>query len=109
MKTHRSLVSLAVASGLLLTAWSARAADAKGYQVTGPVLEVTPAKIVVQKGEDRWEITRTKDSKVPADVKVGSKVTVYYTMIADQVEVKSDKAEKAEKGDKGDKARKEKK
>ena len=106
MKTHHTLASLALASGLLLTAWSTHAADAKGYQVTGPVLEVTPTKIVVQKGEDRWEITRTKDSKVPADVKVGSKVTVYYTMVADQVEVKGDKADK---GDKGDKAKKEKK
>ena len=97
MKTHRSLLALAIAGGLLLTTDSARAAEAKGYQVTGPVLEVTPTKIVVQKGEDRWEITRTKDSKVPADVKVGSKVTVYYTMVADQVEVKSDKGEKARK------------
>ena len=97
MKTHRSLVTLALASGLFLTAWSTHAADTKGYQVTGPVLEVTPAKIIVQKGEDRWEITRTKDSKVPADVKVGSKVTIYYTMVADQVEIKSDKGDKAKK------------
>ena len=31
---------------------------AKTYQVTGPVLEVTDTKIVVQKGSEKWEIDR---------------------------------------------------
>ncbi len=65
--------------------------DAKTYQVTGPVLELTATKIVVQKGNDRWEIARSKNTKVTGDLKVGSKVTIYYTMSAEEVEVKSEK------------------
>ena len=43
------------------------------YQVTGPVLEVTDTTIVVQKGNDKWEITRDKATAVSGDLKVGSK------------------------------------
>ena len=50
------------------------------YQVTGPVLELTDSKIVVQKGKEKWEITRTPDTKVTGDLKVGAKVTVEYTI-----------------------------
>ncbi len=63
-------------------------AATKTYQVTGPVLEVRPDAIVVQKGSDKWEIARDASSKVPADVKVGSKVTITYKMTATDVEVK---------------------
>ncbi len=82
--------SALVAGTLLLAATSLRAADTKGYQVTGQVLEVTATKIVVQKGDDRWELARAKHTKGGADIKVGSKVTVYYTMVADEVETKGD-------------------
>jgi hypothetical protein len=58
------------------------------YQVTGPVLEVTDTTIVVQKGNDKWEITRDKATAVSGDLKVGSKVTVFYTMHAAKIEVK---------------------
>ena len=61
------------------------------YQVTGPVLEVTDAKIVIQKDTEKWEIARSGDTKVTGDLKVGSKVTVQYTMTATTVEVKPDK------------------
>src|SRR5690242_15449212 len=64
------------------------------YQVTGPVLEVTDSKIVVQKGKERWEIARTPDTKVTGDLKVGAKVTVEYTMTAKSVEAKADKPKK---------------
>ncbi len=64
-------------------------ASAKAYQVTGPVVEVSADMIVVMKGKDRWEIARDASSKVPADVKVGDKVTVYYKMTATEVEAKS--------------------
>ena len=66
---------------------------AKSYQVTGPVLEVTDTKIVVEtKDKEKWEIARTKDStKVTGDLKVGAKVTIKYTMIANDVAVKADK------------------
>ena len=79
--------------GLCLAAASLRGADAKVYQVTGPVLEVTPTTIVVQKGEQKWEIAMDKSTK-GANVKVGDKVTVYYSMIATEIEVKPAKADK---------------
>jgi hypothetical protein len=70
------------------------ASSAWAYQVTGPVLEVSDSKIVVQKGKDRWEIERTPGTKVTGDLKVGSKVTIEYTMSAKTVDVKADKAKK---------------
>ena len=78
----------------VLAATSLNAADAKTYQVTGPVLEVTPAIITVQKGDDKWEIARNTKTKVTGDLKVGSKVTIYYTMVAAEVAVKEAKAKK---------------
>lgn len=76
-----------LAAGLLLSAL-AYAATAKTYQVTGPVLEINSDMIVVQKGKDRWEIARDGSTKVPADVKVGDKVTIEYRMHATAVEAK---------------------
>ncbi len=70
------------------------AAGPKTYQVTGPVLEVTPTIIVVQKGNEKWEIGRDAATKVTGDLKVGSNVTIKYTMKAATVEVKE--AKKAE-------------
>ncbi len=67
------------------------------YQVTGPVLEVKENSITVQKGKEKWEIARDKDTKVTGDLKVGSKVTVYYTMKAASIEVKGEQKKKAEK------------
>jgi hypothetical protein len=65
------------------------AAAVKTYQVTGPVLEVTDDMIAVKKGADRWEIARTADTKVTGDLKVGSKVTIEYRMMATTVDVKT--------------------
>jgi len=66
----------------------AYAASVKTYQVTGPVLEVKDDMIVVQKGNDKWEIARDKDTKITGDLKVGSKVTIQYTMTAKEIESK---------------------
>ncbi|HXI55568.1 MAG TPA: hypothetical protein VNO55_05890, partial [Polyangia bacterium] len=55
------------------------AAD-KTYQVTGPVLEVTDASVTVQKGKEKWQIARDKDTKVTGELKVGAKVTIQYRM-----------------------------
>jgi ribosomal protein S1 len=92
------VLSLAAAFTMSLAA-NALAAGAKDYQVTGPVVELTDSKIVVQKGEseksEKWEISRTADTKGMDGVKVGDKVTVKYTMTATSVENKS--AAKAEK------------
>ena len=68
------------AATVLMVATPALAAT-KTYQVTGPVLELTADKIVVQKGKDKWELARGT-AEVPATVKEGSKVTIEYTMTA---------------------------
>ena len=63
------------------------AGDAKDYQVTGPVLEVNPSYIVVQKGDQKWQIA--VDSSTKSDKpKVGDKVTIYYKMTATEIETK---------------------
>ena len=79
-----------VRSFLAVVAFAA-ASSAWAYQVTGPVLEVSDTKIVVQKGKEKWEIARTPDTKVTGDLKVGAKVTIEYSMTAKSVEVKADK------------------
>ena len=75
-----------VVLGLSLAISNVHAADAKTYQVTGPVLEVTPTMIVVKKGEDKWQIA--SDTATSANIKVGDKVTIQYQMVAKSIEVK---------------------
>ena len=87
----------------------AAAAAVKTYQVTGPVLEVTDSAIVVQKGNDRWELARDKDTNVTGDLKVGNKVTIEYRMIATKVEVKEAKKTEAKDTKKPAGAKEEKK
>ena len=84
--------SLLAAASLTLS--SLALADAKTYQVTGPVLEMNDSMIVVQKGKDRWEINRDASSKLPDGLKVGDKVTITYTMTAKEVEMKPAKGAK---------------
>jgi hypothetical protein len=86
-----SLASIVLALALLMPALASAAA--KKYQVTGKVLEVTDKMIVVQttKGDERWEIERTADTKIEGDLKVGAKVTIEYRMVAANVQVKSEK------------------
>lgn len=88
---------LAIASAFVLGA-AAFAADANTYQVTGPILELTDSKIVVQKGKEKWELARNADTKVTGELKVGAKVTIQYSMTAVSAEVKAEKG--AAKGDK---------
>ena len=80
-----------VCAAAFLGASSSYGAEAKTYQVTGPVLEVTPTTITVQKGDDKWQIARDKGTKISGDLKVGAKVTIHYRMIATDVEAKADK------------------
>jgi hypothetical protein len=75
---------IALAIALAALAGSAGAAD-KTYQVTGPVMEVKPDSIVVQKGKEPWEIAK---GDVKTEVKKGDKVTVQYKMTATSIEVK---------------------
>jgi hypothetical protein len=74
----------------LLAASTAFAGAPRTYQVTGPVLEVKDDMVVVQKGKEKWEIVKDKDTKSTGDLKVGSKVTVTYTMKAATIDVKND-------------------
>ena len=83
-------LTAAVMGIALLAATTVFAGPTKTYQVTGPLLEVKDDMIVVQKGKDKWEIARDKDSKVTGELKVGSKVTVMYTMKAATIEAKAD-------------------
>lgn len=83
--------TLFVVCAIVLAASLAFAAGPKTYQVTGPVLELKDDLIVVQKGSDKWEIARGKDTKVTGELKVGSKVTIEYKMTAATVEVKEAK------------------
>jgi len=69
-------------ASIVLFSASAAFAAPHTYQVTGPVLELSDKSIVVSKGRENWEIMRDKSTKIPADVKVGSKVTIEYTMTA---------------------------
>jgi len=85
-----------VAAGTLALSSITLAAGSKTYQVTGPVLEMNDTMIAVQKGKDRWEIARDSNTKVNGDLKVGAKVTITYTMSANEVEVKPEKAAKSE-------------
>lgn len=87
------LSTLALAAAFVV----AVASSASAYQVTGPILELTDSKIVVQKGKEKWELARTGSTEIPADAKVGDKVTIEYGMNAEKIEVKgpSAKAQKA--------------
>jgi hypothetical protein len=88
------VLALAVAAGVPA---AARAEATKTYQVTGPVLEVTASTITVQKGKEKWQLARDKETKGP-EVKVGDKVTIEYTMTAKNIESKgAAKPEKPEK------------
>src|SRR3972149_8262255 len=82
----KSLLGIFVVS--LFLASAAMAAGPKDYQVTGPVLDVKDDVIVVEKGKDKWEIGRSKDTKVTGELKKGSRVTVKYIMTATEVAVK---------------------
>ncbi|HCE43606.1 MAG TPA: hypothetical protein DET40_08660 [Lentisphaeria bacterium] len=95
----RLIVMCLVAGMLIAVSFSASAeAKVKSYQVTGPIVELTDTKIIVQTKDDgNWEITRDAASKITGELKVGAKVTIVYRMTAVTVEVKADKAEKAGK------------
>lgn len=77
------ITSFALAVSFVLFGFAAQALAATStYQVTGPVLELTDSKIVIQKDTEKWKITRTVGTKVTGELKMGSKITVQYTMTA---------------------------
>lgn len=90
---------IAAMTAMTLLAATTVYAAPKTYQVTGPVLEVKDDMIVVQKGNEKWQIAKDKDTKITGDPKVGSKVTIMYSMKAASIEAK-DAAAKPEKKEK---------
>ena len=81
-----------VFAAVTLASISLAVAAPKAYQVTGPVLEINDSAIVVQKGEERWEIARDAKTKSDGEIKVGDRVTIHYWMTAKEIELKGDKA-----------------
>jgi hypothetical protein len=79
---------LVILFAVLLVAAFAFARAPKDYQVTGPVLEVEGDHIVVQKGNDKWELAIDKDTKTTGDLKAGAKVEIKYIMKAVSIDVK---------------------
>jgi RNase P/RNase MRP subunit p29 len=94
MKIFKTISVLALAGALFLALPVVAGPQAKTYQVTGPVLELTDTIIVVQKGDEKWQVARDKGTKVTGDLKVGAKVTIQYRCVATDVEVKAEKTEK---------------
>jgi hypothetical protein len=92
-QTKRNYLAYLCAAAVLVST-SVYAADSTTYQVTGPVLEVTPTSITVQKGNDKWQLARDSKTKTTGDLKVGARVTIYYTMTATDIEVKAAKGKK---------------
>jgi hypothetical protein len=88
----KALIAVLALSLLSVSLW---AAGPKTYQVTGPVLEIKGDVIVIQKDNDKWEVAKDAATKITGDLKVGSKVTIQYTMTAKTVEVKGDAGAKA--------------
>ena len=83
MKKSLALVALLTIAPLAMAG--------KTYQVTGPIISVDDKTIVVEKGKDKWEITRDATTKVTGDLKVGEKVTIEYSMTAVTITAKAAK------------------
>jgi len=61
----------------------------KTYQFTGKVLEIKDNIIIVEKGKEKFEMTKDGTTKIKGDLKVGAKVTVKYESHATDIEVKA--------------------
>jgi hypothetical protein len=85
---RRKLLWVATAIGALVIALAVVGVAApKAYQFTGTVKTVTGTTFTVEKSPTEvWEFSTEAATK--GAPKVGDKVTVYYKMIATQIEVK---------------------
>jgi len=73
----------------LVLAASLAMAGGKTYQFTGKVLEIKDNVIIVEKGKEKFEMTKDASTKIKGDLKVGAKVTVKYESHATDIEVKA--------------------
>jgi len=79
--------AIAIGLGLIivLAIVYAAATQPKAYQVTGPVLTINGDVITVQKGQDKWELTKTADTEITGKLAVGTKVKIEYKMVATKI------------------------
>jgi bifunctional N-acetylglucosamine-1-phosphate-uridyltransferase/glucosamine-1-phosphate-acetyltransferase GlmU-like protein len=97
MKIFKTATMLALAGALSLALPASAGLQAKTYQVTGAVLELTQTTPIVQQGDEKRQVARDKGTKIAGDLKVGAKVTIQYRCVATDVEVESDKPDKKSK------------
>ncbi len=69
-------------------------AAVKTYQVTGPITEINDTTVTVDKGGEKWTLQKDATTKVTGELKVGTKVTIKYSMTATDIEAKAEKAKK---------------
>ncbi len=87
----RTLVAVFALIIFLASSSLVMSASPREYQVTGPLLEVKDDYVTVQKGNEKWQIARDKDTKVSGgELKEGEKVTIHYTMKAQKIDVKGE-------------------
>ena len=89
--------SLIVSACISVFVASSAFAAIKTYQVTGPVVEANDTTITLMKGKEKFEIAREAATKGAGELKPGTKVTVYYHMVAEEVESKRPITAKAPK------------
>jgi hypothetical protein len=86
MKRMAWLLAVVIVASSLGFSAGLRAAG-KSYQFTGTVKSSDAGTLTVQKSAaETWTFDTNKDTKGTA--KVGDKVTVYYTMVATEIEAK---------------------
>ena len=79
LKAFVATLCLVAATAAFGTASAVSAAEVQYVTVTGPVVRYEPGRTIVIRGADQKEVVYTlnPDIAVPADVKVGSEVTLY--------------------------------
>ena len=83
----RALFAVLVLVALVVGFVAGGHAATKSYQFTGVVKTIDAKMLTVEKSaKETWEFEKASDTKGSA--KVGDKVTVYYKMIATEIEAK---------------------
>jgi hypothetical protein len=84
----RVLIALFLAAAFFAALVAGGYAAAKSYQFTGTVKAADAGTITVEKSaKETWQFDVPKDTK-GGTPKVGDKVTVYYKMVATEIEAK---------------------
>jgi hypothetical protein len=89
-------IAVAAALALAIAFAAGVSAAVKTYQFTGTVKTADAATLTVEKSaQETWTFSTDKDTKGTA--KVGDRVTVYYRMVATEIEAKGAPAAAAKK------------